>query len=995
MTTRLRSAGGWFRVLLTLSVTGVASVAAVPQGAVVLSAPGGTRAAFSQVGGRWSWSSFADADGVEWPVAGPLFSLQTEDGFRSNLCDVGFDLISGGEPGAREVILEAKVPRPAVRVRQVFGFCTDGRTLRVQTRLRALAAPVVIQRVGLLELRLPGQTLRRIGPDHVSCPVVGDRVFAGVEHPSAMSQVDGDALYIAQHSYITVGSRWVDVPSAVFGAACQEDVTRGADALRVAFLRYLDTVRVKPKDVHIHYNNWWTMPVPFSERDVLANIADLKAGLYDRTGFFFDSYAMDMGWSDPHTVWGVDREGYPKGFRRIARALEPTGCRPGLWMSPSSCYPPALDNDWLDQSGYETLTNAAGIRYACLAIGGRYQQAFKAAVLDHVREGQMAHVKFDGLVWPCSSAAHRHHPGFESYQSIADGLLDVFDALRAQDPDIALEPTCLGYFPSPWWLMHTPFVIGPFGDDCPRGVCPAPDWMESLTTARDVANLRGRDSFWMPSSALECFDIIVQCPGSFYNHAVMAVARGHWFQSTYINPLYMDTGEWRFFADLMRWARANRERLQDPEPFGGNPSSREAYGYAYPRLERPLYFARNPWIAEAEVILPECRTDRARQLVMHYPVRRLVAAVGAGEPLPPARLGPYETAVLEVLPLGDGARRAAVTPGPGARWRPETGPALERVVFEDDRPPFGPSWSSPDGDVSHVFRLTGSGELWTSRPAELCLLAEGPAGAPAPSCEVTVDEEAVVPETCGSRGAFYAAGATPEEDWQWFLVPFPAGRHHVAYQIAVPDQSCRCSAFIRGHVQEPSQLAITDNGRAMPAHPLGMRPWSLTLLGPTGGRDADYTERRCRRRIAPIDGVYLDALQWTEVTAGWGQVQRNASVMGKPMIVAGQVYRRGIGTHANSRITYDIDGAYAAFAATIGCDQEVSGNSVVFVVEGDGVELYRSPLMRARSTPIPIQLDIRGVRRLTLIVADGGDGIGADHADWVEARLLHSPGALH
>jgi len=174
----------------------------------------------------------------------------------------------------------------------------------------------------------------------------------------------------------------------------------------------------------------------------------------------------------------------------------------------------------------------------------------------------------------------------------------------------------------------------------------------------------------------------------------------------------------------------------------------------------------------------------------------------------------------------------------------------------------------------------------------------------------------------------------------------------------------------------------------MPVRPGGLRPWSITLMPPASAKEAGSSDVRMKRRTVDIDGIFLDALDWTEATAGWGQVQRNASVMGTPMVMGSQVYRRGIGTHAVSRITYDIGGKYSTFAATIGCDQEVSGNSLVFAVEGDGRELYRSPLMRVRSAPIPIRVDIRGVRRLTLVVTDGGDGIGADHADWADAVLL-------
>ncbi len=574
----------------------------------MLRSEAGVEIVFEKRGDAWRWTAYRDTvAGRDWSIDGPYFSLQTPDGTRTGVADAGFaSLTESTVAGHPSVVLETQFTSPHVAIRQTFAFCSDRRTVRIKSEARSLGDPIVIQRVGLLEIRVADQKLKLMGPGTVSSPVFGDRIFAGIEHPAALCQVDGDRLYLVQHSYTRLAADWVGLPPAVFGSASDADVAASpAEALRRAFLRYLDTVRVHPRDMHIHYNNWWTMPVPSTEADVLRNIADLKRGLYDHTGFFFDSYAMDMGWSDPHSVWQVERRDYPHGFDRIRDALSPMHSRPGLWVSPSSCYPPALDNEWIEKAGYEVLTRTDGTRYACLALGGRYQVAFKDAVLKHAREAHLGHVKFDGLVWPCDATTHPHHPGIESFQPIAEGLADVMDALRAQDPGIALEPTCLGYYPSPWWLMHTPFVIGPYGDDSPAGRVPCPEWIESMTTARDLAIFKGRDAFLMPSSALECFDIVVQCPGEFQNHAAMAIGRGHWFQSTYINPRFMDEGEWRFFADLCRWARANRNFLQDPTPLGGDPTDRKPYGYAYSSPKRGLFFVRNPWIEEASLKLPD------------------------------------------------------------------------------------------------------------------------------------------------------------------------------------------------------------------------------------------------------------------------------------------------------------------------------------------------------------------------------------------------------
>ena len=142
------------------------------------------------------------------------------------------------------------------------------------------------------------------------------------------------------------------------------------------------------------------------------------------------------------------------------------------------------------------------------------------------------------------------------------------------------------------------------------------------------------------------------------------------------------------------------------------------------------------------------------------------------------------------------------------------------------------------------------------------------------------------------------------------------------------------------------------------------------------------------RKLVRIDGIYLDALDWTEASTGRGQVQRNRSIMEKPLTLDGKTFPRGIGTHAASRIVYALPAGFTVFTATIGKNQEVAGGSVVFVVEADGKEVFRSAVFRNDTLARQISVPIAGVKRLTLIVEGAGDNIMADHADWAEARLL-------
>jgi hypothetical protein len=795
---------------------------------VLFHGKGGVDAVFERSDSGWRWTGYRDlSSGREWKIAGPLFSLQTSEGERTNLGEAGFKTLLNKDSGGRsEVQLETELTAPPVAVRLAFSFCGDERTLRIAGSLRVLAEPVVIQRVGLLEIKVEGEHLRLNGPELVSCPIFGDRIFAGIEHPSAWRQIDGDTLYLAQHSYTHAGSEWFALPPAVFGTSSSEDdQVAGSEALRRAFLRYLETVRLKPADMHVHYNDWWTAPVPSSETDVLKIISSLKKGLYEPTGFFFDSYAMDMGWSDPHSVWEIDGSHFPQGFSRVKKVLAEMGSHPGLWVSPSSLYLPALDNDWLGRVGYEIIPREGGKAAACLARGGKYQRAFKEAVLRHAQAADLAHVKFDGYVPSCDVAEHGHPTGPESYLPIAEGLADVFDALRSQSPGVALEPTCFGSYPSPWWLLHVPFIIGPFGDDSPFGRSPCPEWLESMITARDFANLSGRGAFLLPSSALQCFDIVYQCPGDFQNLAAMAIGRGRWFISCYINPKYMDEEKWRFFADLMAWARDNRQFLQEPQPVGGDPSKREAYGYRFTSEGRQLYCLRNPWIEEATMEISGLHsTDSDRLLRMLYPRREILAHVSKGSPLPRVRLGPYETQFVEVVSApGEVSQESAIPQQqPVVSWR-----VPDNAAGKTDSP----------GEMSLAPARSLRGEVTVRGvlSAELCVLCEGLPEVTQAVCSIQVDGRDVPVTASRSAGSFAAAGGSPPEHWVWFLSPIGEGEHSVFIEVKSLPSAGKAEVFLRGTAAAPS-VEPFGPGPSLPLFREDRSPWARRLGALVNGR---------------------------------------------------------------------------------------------------------------------------------------------------------------
>jgi len=807
--------------VVLLCCTSACAAADGNEQAMVLASLKGVEALFTMAQDDILWTGLRDTRTArQWRITGPRFSVQTHEGARTDLTATHsrrwHKEVNDGHPA---IVIETSLSEPRIDVQQVFSFCGDDRTLRIRTRLRAPEQPVLVSRLGILELQVKGQSFRLTGPtgpDLVSFPIFGADVFGGVEHPSALCQATNDSFAIAQPIVLKLDRNWVDIPPAVFGCIDANVEPTPSEALRRSFLRYLDTVRIKPKDLHVNYNDWWTAPFPpSSEQAILEIIASLKKGLYDPTGFFFDSYTMDAGWSDPKRFWAIDRQRFPGGFSRICSALEQINSHAGLWISPSSGYSFSLDNDWLEANGYELtptpeMAGLAKGKTACIAKGGKYQRAFKEAVLAQARDAHLAQMKFDVAILHCDVAAHGHPVGPESCLPLAEGLMEVFDALRAQNPDIALDSMCVRNNPSPWWLMHVPYVLGPQGDDCPSGRSPAPEWIEALTTARDIEVRNGRDVCLMPSSALDCLDIVVQSPGPFQNHAVMALARGRWFLPCYINPKFMEPLEWKFFADLVAWARSERERLQDPLPFGGDPAQRQAYGYAFYSGTKEIHFLRNPWIGETTLAVPASSlgvsSSSARVLRMIYPRRAVLASVKPGISLPPVTLGPYETAIVEVVNIPPVHRAQAKKPVPKVRWKP------------------GPT-SAQKTSASLEGQLTTK----NADTVQICVLVEGAPGVSAAKCALSVDGKRVQSSVSGSESAFNAVSVPPKESWVWFMSPLDGGSHRLAISADNLPSGSKVGVYACGTSSAGSVLPPFEDGTAAPLFNPERVGWSRTL----------------------------------------------------------------------------------------------------------------------------------------------------------------------
>ena len=138
-----------------------------------------------------------------------------------------------------------------------------------------------------------------------------------------------------------------------------------------------------------------------------------------------------------------------------------------------------------------------------------------------------------------------------------------------------------------------------------------------------------------------------------------------------------------------------------------------------------------------------------------------------------------------------------------------------------------------------------------------------------------------------------------------------------------------------------------------------------------------------------ITELFLSDTLYTFVQMDWGTVGKDVSIDNHPIKLNGTIYEKGLGTHANCELRYDLDGNFTRFISNFGVDDEVDGSpaSVSFQVWADGIQLFNSPVMFHNSPTGLVDVDITGKNELKLIVTDGGDGINSDHADWANARI--------
>ena len=117
------------------------------------------------------------------------------------------------------------------------------------------------------------------------------------------------------------------------------------------------------------------------------------------------------------------------------------------------------------------------------------------------------------------------------------------------------------------------------------------------------------------------------------------------------------------------------------------------------------------------------------------------------------------------------------------------------------------------------------------------------------------------------------------------------------------------------------------------------------------------------------------------------------AVTGGPLRAGGRTWWRGIGCHAPTRLTWELDGSWRQLRGAVAVDDSVklepAEGSVVFSILLDGEAVWTSQRLSSGQAPLPFPpLDLTGKRELVL-VADMSDQLNqGDRADWLRMMLV-------
>ncbi|MES2393482.1 MAG: enterotoxin [Acidobacteriota bacterium] len=502
-------------------------------------------------------------------------------------------------------------------------------------------------------------------------PIVTGTFYLGTEYPLAYSDVTNAqvtsglkrALPLPAHQSITY--------SSVVGSARPTQLRRD-------FLAYVEQERAHPYRTFLHYNSWYDIGYGerFSAADVLDRMNAFGTELVQKRHVTLDSFLLDDGWDDTHSLWGFD-SGFPKGLTPLSATARKYNFGIGVWMSPWGGY----SKEKQERIAYGTAQGYEIVKGGYALSGPRYYAKFEQTTLNFINKYGVNQFKFDG-----TGNVSQVIPG-SAFDSDFSAAIHLIETLRKASPTVFINLTT-GTKPSPFWLRYADSIWRGGEDHAFAGVA---DWRhrDSISAAETsdrsghgVGSWRQR---WITYRDAETYrNIVLGGPlyplNSLMLHGILYAKQaqhltddpandftdevhsyfgtGTQLQEMYITPSLLSQQNWDDLAESAIWSRANTQILCDTHWIGGDPAQLQPYGWASWNADHGIIVLRNPSdkpqsitidIAEAFELPP----NSAHHYTAHSPWKSDAAqptvALDAGDPHT-FTLAPFQVITLDANP---------------------------------------------------------------------------------------------------------------------------------------------------------------------------------------------------------------------------------------------------------------------------------------------------------------------------------------------------------
>lgn len=193
-----------------------------------------------------------------------------------------------------------------------------------------------------------------------------------------------------------------------------------------------------------------------------------------------------------------------------------------------------------------------------------------------------------------------------------------------------------------------------------------------------------------------------------------------------------------------------------------------------------------------------------------------------------------------------------------------------------------------------------------------------------------------------------------------------------------------------------SELAVA--GRAFAAEGLAVQRIELdgvAALKVTKATGAPSAPAGPGAHVVPggtVPLVFLSALEPLRVDCAFAPPRMDAAWDGSAISLGATRYARGIGMHAPCAVSWAVPEGAATFQAVVGLQPSARGckdAAVRFELSDEkDRRIYLSPIVDLASPGLEVAVSVSGVKVLTLVVTEGGNGRDCDHASWADAAFV-------